>query len=101
MKKHGHWVNNLSLNTDYACRTGSCDHTGVVITDPIQSQKRALERYNAVKGEACEILASGLISFFLLSQSFLSCFISSLFPFFREINILIKYSPFSLLILQY
>jgi ribosome assembly protein 4 len=58
LKKHGHWVNNLSLNTDYACRTGSCDHTGEVILDPIKSQQRALERYNAVKGDTCEILVS-------------------------------------------
>lgn len=59
LAKHGHWVNTLSLNTDYVIRTGSCDHTGVVITDPVESQKKALERYNAVKGNNCEILVSG------------------------------------------
>jgi hypothetical protein len=59
LAKHGHWINSLSLNTDYALRTGSCDHTGVVITDPEKSQARALERYNAVKGNSCEVLVSG------------------------------------------
>lgn len=90
MKKHGHWVNNLSLNTDYACRTGSCDHTGVVIHDPIQSQKRALERYNAVKGDSNEILVSGFNIFFhFLSQIF----------WFPIINFLVLISTFFLTII--
>jgi ribosome assembly protein 4 len=59
LKGHGHWVNTLSLNTDYVLRTGSYDHTLKKYDDPMEAQKRALERYNAVKGEGCEKLVSG------------------------------------------
>lgn len=58
LSKHGHWVNTLSLNTDYALRTGACDHTGVA-PDPNRLQELALERYLKVKGNGCEVLASG------------------------------------------
>lgn len=31
---HAHWVNTLSLNTDYVLRTGAFDHTGKQYDDP-------------------------------------------------------------------
>eukprot|EP01130_Rhizamoeba_saxonica_P002527 TRINITY_DN12314_c0_g1_i1.p1 TRINITY_DN12314_c0_g1~~TRINITY_DN12314_c0_g1_i1.p1 ORF type:complete len:495 (-),score=106.37 TRINITY_DN12314_c0_g1_i1:169-1653(-) len=59
LKGHGHWVNTLSLNTDYVLRTGAYDHTGVSYDNPIEAQEKALERYNAVKGPGPEKLVSG------------------------------------------
>jgi ribosome assembly protein 4 len=59
LDKHAHWVNTIALNTDYVLRTGACDHTGKVWEDVEEAQKRALERYMEVKGQAGEILVSG------------------------------------------
>eukprot|EP01129_Flabellula_baltica_P003332 TRINITY_DN13116_c0_g1_i1.p1 TRINITY_DN13116_c0_g1~~TRINITY_DN13116_c0_g1_i1.p1 ORF type:complete len:496 (+),score=118.26 TRINITY_DN13116_c0_g1_i1:201-1688(+) len=59
LKDHAHWVNTISLNTDYVLRTGAFDHTGVRYSDPLEAQQKALERYNAVKGNQSEILVSG------------------------------------------
>eukprot|EP01127_Copromyxa_protea_P022942 TRINITY_DN8450_c0_g1_i1.p1 TRINITY_DN8450_c0_g1~~TRINITY_DN8450_c0_g1_i1.p1 ORF type:complete len:488 (+),score=108.82 TRINITY_DN8450_c0_g1_i1:109-1464(+) len=59
LDKHAHWVNTIALNTDYVLRTGSYDHTGVAYADPKEAQKRALERYEEVKGKGGEILVSG------------------------------------------
>ncbi|XP_049849197.1 uncharacterized protein LOC126318222 [Schistocerca gregaria] len=56
---HGHWVNTLSLNTDYALRTGAYDHTGREYSSLKESQERALQRWTEVKGKGSEILASG------------------------------------------
>ncbi|KOM27063.1 hypothetical protein LR48_Vigan393s000700 [Vigna angularis] len=48
---HGHWVNSLALSTEYVLRTGAFDHTG--------KQYVALERYQAMRGNAPERLVSG------------------------------------------
>jgi ribosome assembly protein 4 len=56
---HAHWVNTLSLNTDYVLRTGAYDHTGKSYSDPKQAQQLALERWQQVKGKAPERLATG------------------------------------------
>jgi len=58
LKSHAHWVNTLSLNTDYVLRTGSFDHTGTKYSNPLEAQQRALERYNQAKGSG-EKLVSG------------------------------------------
>jgi ribosome assembly protein 4 len=59
LKGHGHWVNSLALNTDYVLRTGAYDHTGLVPVDIKEAQEKALDRYNKIKGNGCEILVSG------------------------------------------
>jgi len=59
LQKHAHWINTLALNTDYVLRTGANDHTETTFDDPLEAQKRALERYNAVVGKEPEILISG------------------------------------------
>lgn len=41
-----HWVNTLSLNTDFVLRTGATDHTGRAPEDLQECKKKALERYN-------------------------------------------------------
>jgi len=56
---HGHWVNTLSLNTDYVLRTGANDHTEVRYNTPEEAQKAALERYHAVTLGKPERLVSG------------------------------------------
>ena len=56
---HGHWINTMSLNTDYVLRTGAFDHTCKTITDLEEAKAKAYERYMAVKGKGHEILATG------------------------------------------
>jgi ribosome assembly protein 4 len=56
---HGHWVNTMSLNTDYVLRTGAYDHTGTEYATPEEAQARALERWLEVKGKGPELLATG------------------------------------------
>jgi ribosome assembly protein 4 len=63
MKKlegHAHWVNSLSLSTDYALRSGSFDplQTSACKT-PEEAQRVALELWEKAKGEGSERLASG------------------------------------------
>lgn len=36
---HAHWVNTLSLNTDYVLRTGAYDHTGKKYEDPAEGTR--------------------------------------------------------------
>ncbi len=83
---HGHWINSLSLNTDFVLRTGAYDHTGKVYDSKEEgtrmhqwinpcisggdkvspemcftslAQQAALERWKTVSGGKPEILASG------------------------------------------
>ena len=43
LRGHGHWVNTMSLSTDYALRTGAYDHTGAAPADPkLAKQVRTL-----------------------------------------------------------
>lgn len=59
LKGHGHWVNTMSLSTDYALRTGAFDHTGKAPSDIEQAKQAALERYQAARGGLPERLATG------------------------------------------
>lgn len=56
LQDHGHWVNTLALNTDYAMRTAVIDFLGKE-TDPM---KIATTKYNEViERTGCELLVSG------------------------------------------
>lgn len=48
LKSHAHWVNHLSLSTDYALRIGAFDHTGQMPLSPEDAQKKALKNYEKV-----------------------------------------------------
>ncbi|KAJ2723267.1 ribosome assembly [Coemansia sp. Benny D115] len=56
---HAHWVNTLALSTDFALRTGAFDHTGQMPQGEEDAQRRALKRYNEIKGKGPERLISG------------------------------------------
>lgn len=61
LEGHGHRVNALALNTEYACRTGFFDHSGRRVTDYDEARSIALQRYDAVRnngGEGGEVLVS-------------------------------------------
>ncbi|OQR69487.1 notchless protein1-like [Tropilaelaps mercedesae] len=74
---HGHWVNVLALNTDYAIRTGAFDPCKLhqqhqlngfgddIPASPETLQRLAEERYSAAKGKEPERLASGSDDFTL------------------------------------
>jgi len=55
----------MALNTDYVLRTGPFDHNGRHHTTTEEGQKRALERYKAIRGEKSERLISGSDDFTL------------------------------------
>lgn len=59
LKGHAHWVNALCLHTDYALRTGCFDenYKGEEWTSE-QMQKKALERYEKLRGKGNERLVS-------------------------------------------
>ncbi|XP_006412402.2 notchless protein homolog [Eutrema salsugineum] len=59
LKFHGHWVNFLSLSTEYVLRTGAFDHTGKQSSSPEEVRKAALKRYEQAKGNSGERLVSG------------------------------------------
>ncbi|KHN00752.1 Notchless protein like [Glycine soja] len=59
LQGHGHWVNSLALSTEYVLRTGAFDHTGKQYSSPEEMKKVALERYQAMRGNAPERLVSG------------------------------------------
>jgi ribosome assembly protein 4 len=65
LKGHGHWVNTMSLSTDYALRTGACDHTGAAPAGADAAQAAAQARYDAAKGARPERLATGSDDFTL------------------------------------
>jgi ribosome assembly protein 4 len=44
LKGHGHWVNTLTLSTEYTLRTGAFDHTASAPADPQEAQAKALQR---------------------------------------------------------
>lgn len=48
LKNHAHWINHLSLSTDYALRIGAFDHTGTQPSSPQEAQRRAQENYDKV-----------------------------------------------------
>jgi len=52
LSAHAHWVNTMSLSTDFVLRTGSFDHTGTVSKTFEESTKKALERYRKARRSA-------------------------------------------------
>jgi len=65
LKAHGHWVNTMSLSTDYAIRTGAFDHTGRAPKDPAEAQAAARAKYEAARGSGPERLVTGSDDFTL------------------------------------
>jgi ribosome assembly protein 4 len=57
---HAHWVNHLSLSTEFVLRTGPYDHTDPIFKTKDAAYERALERYNeaVAKSGGIERLAS-------------------------------------------
>ena len=61
MKNHAHWVNHLSLSSDYAMRIGPFDHTGSQPASPAEAQAKALASYEKVvkrNGAAEELMVT-------------------------------------------
>eukprot|EP01089_Gocevia_fonbrunei_P004640 TRINITY_DN1467_c0_g3_i2.p1 TRINITY_DN1467_c0_g3~~TRINITY_DN1467_c0_g3_i2.p1 ORF type:complete len:475 (+),score=75.64 TRINITY_DN1467_c0_g3_i2:73-1497(+) len=56
---HAHWVNSLSLNTDYVLRTGPFDHKPRDFSSTEEAQKAAKDRYEKIKAGKPERLVSG------------------------------------------
>ena len=65
LKGHGHWVNTMSLSTDYALRTGAFDHTGEAPAGPEAAKAAAQARYEAALGGRRERLVTGSDDFTL------------------------------------
>ena len=70
LKSHAHWVNHLSLSTDYALRVGAFDHTGVKPSSPEEARAKALKNYEKVskkngKEEELMVTASDDFTMFL------------------------------------
>lgn len=65
LKGHGHWVNTMSLSTDYALRTGAYDHTGCAPTDLETAKAAAQQRYDTARGGRPERLVTGSDDFTL------------------------------------
>ncbi|XP_047141942.1 notchless protein homolog 1 isoform X1 [Hydra vulgaris] len=66
LEGHGHWVNTMALNTDYAIRTGAFEPAkGDNEITLENTQKKSLERYTNAKGVKPEILVSGSDDFTL------------------------------------
>lgn len=64
LEGHGHWVNSLTLNSDYIIRTGAYDPKDATFERRTAGEKSAmkaaaLERYNKVFGNETEKLISG------------------------------------------
>ncbi|KCV67520.1 hypothetical protein H696_06039 [Fonticula alba] len=64
LQGHGHWVNSLTLHTDYILRTGPFDHTGKRPASDAEAKAVALKRYQEVRG-AGERMISGSDDFTL------------------------------------
>ncbi|KXJ29088.1 notchless protein homolog 1 [Exaiptasia diaphana] len=68
LQGHGHWVNHMALNTDYALRTGAFDPIKGQTLDNLNQdalKKQALQRYQDLKGGRPERLVSGSDDFTL------------------------------------
>eukprot|EP01107_Rhizomastix_libera_P004041 TRINITY_DN1698_c0_g1_i2.p1 TRINITY_DN1698_c0_g1~~TRINITY_DN1698_c0_g1_i2.p1 ORF type:complete len:235 (-),score=43.14 TRINITY_DN1698_c0_g1_i2:15-719(-) len=46
MKGHGHWVNTMSITTDFVLRSGPYDHTEKVPSSPQEAHEWAKKRYD-------------------------------------------------------
>lgn len=74
LKSHAHWVNHLSLSTDYALRVGPFDYTGEKPKTPQEAKERALKNYEKVakkngKSEELMVTASDDFTMFLWNPS--------------------------------
>lgn len=49
LEGHGHWVNTMSLSTEYALRTGGFDHHGRAPADIQEAKAASRSRYEAAK----------------------------------------------------
>ncbi|EFN51765.1 hypothetical protein CHLNCDRAFT_56362 [Chlorella variabilis] len=65
LKGHGHWVNTMSLSTDYALRTGAFDHMGLAPGDIDARKAAAQQRYDAACSARPERLVTGSDDFTL------------------------------------
>jgi ribosome assembly protein 4 len=65
LKGHGHWVNTMSLSTDYALKTGAFDHKGSAPDGVEEARAAAQKRYETAKGKGTERLATGSDDFTL------------------------------------
>lgn len=70
LKSHAHWVNHLSLSTDYALRVGAFDYTGVKPANAKEARDKALQNYEKVarkngKHEELMVTASDDFTMFL------------------------------------
>jgi hypothetical protein len=62
LSAHAHWVNTMSLSTDFVIRTGAFDHTGKIPVTFEEGTKKALDRYRKARrgaGGDAERLISG------------------------------------------
>lgn len=48
LKSHAHWINHLSLSTDYALRVGAFNYTAMPPSSPEDAQKRAKMNYEKI-----------------------------------------------------
>ncbi|OWF53715.1 notchless protein homolog 1-like [Mizuhopecten yessoensis] len=71
LQGHGHWVNTMTLSTDYVMRTGAFDpadaqlvHKDILDSNELLA-KKAKERYDSAKGSGPERLVSGSDDFTL------------------------------------
>lgn len=49
LKGHGHWVNTMSLSTEYAMKTGAFNHKGQASKDLTAAKEEAKKRYGEAK----------------------------------------------------
>lgn len=62
LTSHGHWVNTITLSTDYLLRTGIYDHNNRFMTSllkPLKNRAKVLSRYNIATLGHPERLATG------------------------------------------
>lgn len=59
LKDHAHWVTTLTLNTDFALRTGPFDHLAIEPKSDEEAQALALARYEAITTTSSELLITG------------------------------------------
>ncbi|KAF8316156.1 WD-repeat protein [Clavulina sp. PMI_390] len=59
LKDHAHWVTTLTLNTDFALRTGPYDHLAKEPKSDEEAQQLAKARYDAITAGSSELLITG------------------------------------------
>ncbi|SCW00311.1 LAFE_0C01354g1_1 [Lachancea fermentati] len=61
LKSHAHWINHLSLSTDYALRSGAFDHSAEIPQSPEAARAKALKNYEKIamkNGEIQELMVT-------------------------------------------